>query len=188
MWLNFSSGCNATTIIIVVQFGLAMMPRGRFSASSALHSGTTNGTSSSMRNALELSIITQPCFVIVSANSFDVLPPADTNATSMSLKSSLCCNNFTSYSRPQNEYLRPALRSEPNKTSSSIGKLRSARIRRNSCPTAPLTPTIATFIFRFFNFYLFERAKLNKILIKNTNEQSFLGIIKVSATFLVFFS
>ena len=53
-------GLSTTTIIIVVQLGLAMMPRGRTRASSALHSGTTSGTSASMRNALELSIITAP--------------------------------------------------------------------------------------------------------------------------------
>ena len=81
---------NCTTIMMVVQLGLAMMPRGRFSASSALHSGTTKGTSSSIRNALELSIITAPYLVIVSANSFDVPAPAEVKAMSTSLKSSLC--------------------------------------------------------------------------------------------------
>ena len=91
IWDSFSSGCNTTTIIIVVQVGLAMMPRGRLRASSGLHSGTTNGTSSHMRKALELSIITAPCLVMVSAKSLDVPPPAETNATSISLKSSLCC-------------------------------------------------------------------------------------------------
>ena len=73
-------GFSTTTIIMVVQFGLAMMPRGRTRASSALHSGTTRGTSASIRKALELSIITAPCLVIVSANSRDVPAPADTKA------------------------------------------------------------------------------------------------------------
>ena len=81
---------NCTTIMMVVQFGLAMIPRGRFRASAALHSGTTRGTSSSMRKALELSIITAPYFVIVSANSLDVPAPALVKAISTSLKSSLC--------------------------------------------------------------------------------------------------
>ena len=40
-----------------------------------LASEANKGTSSHMRNALELSIITAPCFVMVSANSFDVPPP-----------------------------------------------------------------------------------------------------------------
>ena len=138
--------------MMVVQLGLAIMPRGRVRASAAFTSGTTKGTSSHMRKALELSIITAPCFVMVSANSCDVPPPADVKAMSTSLKSSLCCNSFTSYSLPLKLYLRPALRSEPNNTSSSMGKFRSARMRRNSCPTAPLAPTIATFIIDNFKF------------------------------------
>ena len=155
MWLSCSSGFSTTTIMIVVQLGLAMMPRGRFRASSALHSGTTNGTSSHMRKADELSIITAPYLVMVSANSFEVPPPADVNATSMSLKSSLCCKSFTSYSLPLKVYFFPAERSEPNNTRLSMGKSLSARMRRNSCPTAPLAPTIATFIFSYICFYLF---------------------------------
>ena len=55
-----SIGFRHTTIMMVVQLGLAMMPRGRTRASSALHSGTTRGTSSSIRKALELSIMTAP--------------------------------------------------------------------------------------------------------------------------------
>lgn len=43
----------------------------------------------------------------------------------------------------------PALRSEPNNSNSSTGKFLSANTLRNSCPTAPLAPTIATFIFDY---------------------------------------
>ena len=144
--------------MMVVQLGLAMMPRGRFSASSALHSGTTRGTSSSIRKALELSIMTAPCFVMVSANSFDVPPPALVKAMSTPLKSSLCCRSFTSISLPRNVYFRPALRWLPNNSSSSMGKFRSSSTRRNSCPTAPLAPTIATLIIR--SYLVFCRAKV----------------------------
>ena len=49
-----------------------MTPRGRSNASSALTSGTTKGTSVSIRKALELSIITAPYLVIVFSNSLDV--------------------------------------------------------------------------------------------------------------------
>ena len=93
---------SATTIWIVVQLGLAMIRRGAFFASPGLTSGTTSGTSASMRNALELSIITAPCFVIVAANSRDVPAPADVRAKSTPRKSSLCCNNLTVRSRPRN--------------------------------------------------------------------------------------
>ena len=146
IWLRSSIGFSTTTIIIVVQLGFAMMLRGRLRASAAFTSGTTRGTSSHMRKALELSIITAPYFVIVSANSSDVPPPADVKAMSTSLKSSLCCRSFTSYSLPLKLYFVPAERLEPNSTRSSNGKFLSAMMRRNSCPTAPLAPTIATFI------------------------------------------
>ena len=128
----FSRGWSTTTIIMVVQLGLAMMPRGRFKASSALHSGTTKGTSSSIRKALELSIITAPYLVMVSANSFEVPAPAEVKAMSTSLKSSLCWSSFTVSSLPRKVYLVPALRSEPNNTNSSMGKFLSSRSLKNS--------------------------------------------------------
>ena len=160
---SFSIAFSATTICIVVQFGLAMIPRGRFNASSGFTSGTTKGMSASIRNALELSIITAPYLVIVSANSFDVPAPAEVKAMSTPLKSSLCCSSFTSISFPRNVYFRPALREEPNNNNSSIGKFLSSSTRRNSCPTAPLAPTIATFIsynllkLLIITFFLFCR-------------------------------
>jgi hypothetical protein len=97
---EFSMGLSTTNIMMVVQLGLAMMPRGRSKASSALISGTTKGTSSSMRKALELSIITAPYLVMSSANSLLVPAPAEAKTMSTPLKSSLCCKSFTSYSLP----------------------------------------------------------------------------------------
>jgi len=138
---------------MVVQLGLAMMPRGRFFASEAFTSGTTNGTSFSIRKAEELSIITAPYFVISSANSLEVPAPADVNTKSMSLKSSLCFNSFTVSFSPLKSYTLPALRDEPNRLKEVNGKLRSAKTRKNSWPTAPLAPTIATLIV--VKFWLF---------------------------------
>lgn len=83
-------GLSATTIRMVVQLGLPIMRRGALNASSPLTSGTTSGTSSSMRKALELSIIRVPCLVMVSANSREVDAPAEVKAMSMLRKSSLC--------------------------------------------------------------------------------------------------
>ncbi|MPM73628.1 hypothetical protein SDC9_120610 [bioreactor metagenome] len=138
---------------MVVQLGFAMTPLGRSLASAAFTSGTTKGTSASIRKALELSIITAPYFVMVSANSLEVPAPAEVKAISTPLKSSLCCRSLTSICLPRKVYVVPALRLEPNKTNSSNGKFLSSSTRRNSCPTAPLTPTIATFIF-FLLFYV----------------------------------
>ena len=64
----------------------------------------------------------------------------------LTLKSSPCCNSFTSISLPRKVYLLPALLEDPNSNNSSMGKFLSSSTRRNSCPTAPLAPTIATFI------------------------------------------
>ena len=146
IWLIFSRGWSTTTIIMVVQLGLAMMPRGRLRASSALHSGTTRGTSASMRKADELSIITAPYLVMVSAYSLAVPAPAEVKAMSTPLKSSLCWSSRTVYSLPRKVYLVPALRFEPKRRRLSMGNSRSANTRRNSWPTAPLAPTMAIFI------------------------------------------
>src|ERR1700748_3683385 len=83
-WCN---GYNAINVMAVVQFGLAMMPL-CFFTSSALISGTTSGTDSSMRNALELSTTTQPAAAAIGANSLEILPPALNNAMSMPLNES----------------------------------------------------------------------------------------------------
>ena len=132
---------------MVVQFGFAIIPRGRTLASGPFTSGTTKGTSSSILKALELSIITAPYLVIVWANSLEVPAPADVKTISTSLKSSLCWSSFTIISLLRNVYKVPALRLEPNSSNSSNGKFLSSNTRRNSCPTAPLAPTIATLIF-----------------------------------------
>ena len=70
-----------------MQFGLAMiclLPAFNASnASSGLISGTTSGTSSSMRKAEELSMSTVPYLVICSANRLDVPAPAEAKAMSM---------------------------------------------------------------------------------------------------------
>ena len=65
-----------------------------FNASAAFTSGTTKGTSASIRKALELSIITAPYLVIGFKNSLDVPAPAEVKAMSTPLKSSLCCKEF----------------------------------------------------------------------------------------------
>ena len=62
-------------MMAVVQFGFAMIPW-CLNASSGLISGITSGTVSTMRNALELSIITQPESTQAFANASDVEPPA----------------------------------------------------------------------------------------------------------------
>jgi len=50
---------------MVEQLGLATMPFGIFCRASALTSGTTRGTSGSMRQALELSTTTAPALAAI---------------------------------------------------------------------------------------------------------------------------
>ena len=64
-------GLSATTIWIVEQFGLAMIPLWRAMAW-ALTSGTTSGTVGSIRQALELSTTTAPAFAAIGLHSREI--------------------------------------------------------------------------------------------------------------------
>ena len=138
--------CRATTICIVEQLGLAMIFLGVTRASVGFTSGTTRGTSSAIRKALELSIISAPWRVITSAYLREVSPPAETKAISTSRNASLSCNSSTLHSCLATLYSLPALREEPKRRISAAGKLRCSIRRINSPPTAPEAPTIAIFI------------------------------------------
>ena len=80
-----SSASTFTTgmIAIVVQFGLAMIPFGRFVIASGLTSVTTSGTSGSFRHADELSTTTAPAAANFGAYSSEAAPPAENTATSI---------------------------------------------------------------------------------------------------------
>ena len=62
-------GFSATTIWMVEQFGLATIPFGICRSASALTSGTTSGTSGSMRQALLLSITIAPARAAIGDDS-----------------------------------------------------------------------------------------------------------------------
>src|SRR5262249_6802873 len=79
------SGLSGITVTIVVQLGQARMPRW-CRAARALISGTTSGTSGSIRNALDLSITVAPALTIINAYSFDCAEPAEQKAMSTPLK------------------------------------------------------------------------------------------------------
>ena len=86
--VNFQPLGGTILIELASQLGFAMILRGVSKASSPLTSGTTRGTSASMRKALLLSIMMAPPLVMVSANSRLVPAPAEVKAISTSLKSS----------------------------------------------------------------------------------------------------
>ncbi len=132
--------------MIVVQFGTAMMPGcGHPSSASGFTSGTDNGTSGSMRNALELSMQTAPVAAISGRKAREIAPPAETNATSTPRAASTVSSR-TSCSVSANVTRRPALRALASGTNSSTGNRRSSRMRIISRPTAPVAPMTATFM------------------------------------------
>ena len=141
------SGYSAISVMAVVQFGLAMMPLCHFT-SAALISGTTSGTLSSMRNALELSTTTQPALAAMGANSFEMLPPALNSAMSMPANESFV-SSVTVMSCPRNLSFLPTERAEASNVSLPTGKLRFSSVLIISMPTAPVAPTTATCGLRF---------------------------------------
>src|SRR5690606_38467528 len=136
-------GARATTICMVEQFGLAMMPRGRCAAASGLTSATTSGTSWSWRNAEELSITTAPAAANLGACSFETSPPAANSAMSTPAGSNADSSWTRSSSSPKST-LPPAERPLARAITSEAGNRRAARIDSIASPTAPVAPTTAT--------------------------------------------
>ncbi len=81
-------GFSATTIWAVEQLGFAMMFFFAYLAMApALTSGTTRGTSASMRHLDELSMTTGPMAPILGDHSADTVLPADMRTMSVPRKS-----------------------------------------------------------------------------------------------------
>ena len=76
------SGLSATTIWMVLQLGLAMMPFGPLDGGVHVHLGHHQRTPASMRHALELSMTTAPARAANGANSRETLAPALKSAMS----------------------------------------------------------------------------------------------------------
>src|SRR6266516_2628519 len=117
-----------------------MMPRGRFVICSGLISGTTSGTSGSMRNAPELSTATTPRLAALGAQTAETSSGTSNIATSApSNTSSLSTETRTS--TPRTRSVLPAERFE---AASRISPQTSTRVDNRSSitvPTAPVAPT-----------------------------------------------
>src|SRR5215203_1787495 len=135
-------GPSATTVCMVVQFGLATMPLWP-SRASGFTSETTSGTSSCIRHWEELSTTTAPASAKRGAQSALTPEPAEKRATSKPWIDSSFSGWTESFPSPQ-AMLRPAERSEANGTTSSAGNERSRRTSSIVAPTAPVAPTTAT--------------------------------------------
>ena len=129
-------------MIAVVQFGLAMTPLFHL-ISSGLTSGTTSGTSLSMRKALELSIITAPAETTAGRNAREMSPPALNSAMSTPRNEASVISS-TVTSSPLNFSVLPAERAEARSFRFLTGKLRFSSVLIISTPTAPVAPATAT--------------------------------------------
>ena len=126
--------------MIAEQFGFAMMPLCVLIVC-GLISGTTSGTSGSMRYAEELSTMIVPAATAAFANFLVVALPAENKP--ISTPSKLCSvSSFTLIFLPRNFSDFPAERADANSRSSDSGKLRCSRQWISSTPTAPVAPTI----------------------------------------------
>ena len=107
------SGLSTGIAAIVVQFGLATMPRTAWSSACGLTSLTTSGTSGSIRKALELSMTSAPASAKRCAWARLVVAPALNRAMSRPLGSAVAASSTVTSAgppRPSQGRVDPALR------------------------------------------------------------------------------
>ncbi len=137
-------GFRATTIWMVEQLGLAMMPLAlNWATSWGLTSGTTRGMAGSMRHAEELSTTTQPAAAARGAYSRLTEAPAENSARSTSPKL-VGLSVSTVRLSPWKDIFLPSEKGEAKSLRLRAGKLRSSRQRTIMLPTAPVAPQTAT--------------------------------------------
>ena len=125
-----------------MQFGLEIIPRGRCLTISGFTSGTTSGTSASIRNAPELSTTTAPRDAAMGAHSAEISSGTSNIATSMPSNAS-GDNATTVSSSPRHLSFFPALRADAIKRISPQTSARSDKMLSITVPTAPVAPTTA---------------------------------------------
>ena len=138
------SGFSATTSWMVEQFGLATMPRRMRPSASGFTSGTTSGTSGSMRNWLVLSITMHPASAARGAWMAETAAPGLNRPMSQPAKSNRSSACTLSTRLVPNETSWPTDLPEARAAMSDTGKSRSANVLRISRPTAPVAPATAT--------------------------------------------
>ena len=137
----------AAIMVRVVQFGLEMMPSGRFFACSGFTSGTTNGTSGFIRNAPELSMATAPRSAAIGAQISETSSGTSNIAMSMPSKAS-GARATTVSSSPCTVIFLPAERGDAISRISPQMFSRLLMMSIMTVPTAPVAPTSARFGFR----------------------------------------
>ena len=102
-----------------------------------------NGTLGSIRNALELSMTNAPAARASGTNAFDRDAPAEKKATSTPANAPSLAS-LISRDEPAKSKCFPTDRSLAKRVRELIGNFRCSNNRKNSPPTAPVAPTIAT--------------------------------------------
>src|SRR5215471_1921769 len=128
---------------MVEQLGLATIPLGMLRRASGLTSGTTSGTSGSMRQALELSTTIAPARAAIGENS-RLIDAGVLDRTISTPANASGRNSSTGYDLPWDSIALPALRSEARNLMERRGNLCSLNTCRMISPTAPVAPTTAT--------------------------------------------
>ena len=128
---------------MVEQFGLATMPRRIRASACGFTSGTTSGTSSSMRNWLVLSMTMHPASAARGAWIALTAAPGLNSAMSQPEKSnfSRLWTVSTVFSPKLTSW--PTERADASATISVTGNRRSYNVLMISRPTAPVAPTTA---------------------------------------------
>ena len=125
-----------------MQFGFEIIPFGRFLVCSGFTSGTTRGTSGSIRNAPELSTTTAPRAAAIGPHSAETSSGTSNIATSTPSNAS-GVNATTVSSSPRQLNFFPALRAEAINLISPHTFSRLLKISSITVPTAPVAPTTA---------------------------------------------
>lgn len=108
-----------------------------------LTSGTIKGTVGSILKALELSITRLPAAIASGTRAFDLEAPAEKKATSTPVKAPGFAS-LISTCLPSKVSCLPTDLSLASNVRELIGNFRCSNNLRNSPPTAPVAPTIAT--------------------------------------------
>ena len=128
----------------MLQLGFAMIPRRTRDSACGFTSGTTSGTSCSIRNRLVLSITRHPAAAARGACTALTDAPGLNKPRSHPAKSNV--SRFRTFSTCLSPKLIscPTERADASATISPTGKSRSASVLMISRPTAPVAPATAT--------------------------------------------
>ena len=143
-------GATAIRVMMVEQLGFAIIPLWAL-ASSPLISGTTRGTSGSIRKAEELSTNTAPAFTISEEKALAISFSAAPRTISIPSKAEGVASR-TVTSSPQKGSFFPALLWEARGISSFTGNRYSSKTFIISLPTAPVAPNMPTLYPLIFSF------------------------------------